>query len=111
MATEVGSWIQPTWDGHQYYGQSGQIINLFTNQSGVQYWHVDADGDGLKDYTLLANPNKAQPASNTHQGALNANVVNLADHGTDVFDLVVPVIIAVTATGLFLCFIKKLRKR
>lgn len=108
---QVGSWVKPQWSGHQYYGQSGQIIAEATNQSGVEYWLIDINGDGVRDYTVNKGPNKFLDASNTHQGALNANIESIAQRGIDIFDLVVPCILAVVSLTIFICFIKKLRKR
>ena len=108
---QVGSWVKPQWSGHQYYGRSGQIIAEAQNPNGVEYWLIDVDGDGVRDYTVNKGSNKFLDASNTHQGALNANVGILAERGIDLFDLVVPCIIAVSAFTIFICYIKKLRTR
>ena len=108
---QVGSWVQPQWSGHQYYGQSGQIIADATNSNGVEYWLIDVDGDGVRDYTVNKGANKFYDASNTHQGALTSNVSELVTQGTKVFDLIVPCVLAVISLGIFICYIKKLRKR
>lgn len=107
----IGDWVSPQWTGHAYYGQTGQIIGDATNPSGVEYWLIDVNGDGSHDYTVNKGANKFTQPSSIHQGYLSDSVTGLADKGAQVLDLIVPVTLSVLALGIFICFVKKLRKR
>ena len=105
----MGDWVQPTWTGHQFYGQTGQVVNENINQAGLPFVHVDTDGDGAGDYWVGAD--KVEAGSNLIAGALSDGFENLVTSASTVYDSVIPVTIAILSLVILVSFIKKIKQR
>ena len=105
----TGDWVQPSWSGHQYHGQTGQVINENINQAGLPFVHVDVDGDGSGDYWVGAD--KVDVGSNTHQGAMSDAFTGLSIYASNLADVAIPIIIAILGASILALFIKKIKQR
>ena len=107
--SDVGNFVQPSWSGHAYYGQTGEVIKHQDNHAGIPYYQVDTDGDASGDYWVAAHA--TSEGSQLHSGALNDGFQNLGIQASSLFDLVVPIVIAFTALVTLVHFTKFLKKR
>tara|TARA_Y100001968_G_scaffold287131_1_gene288285 strand:- start:755 stop:1072 length:318 start_codon:yes stop_codon:yes gene_type:complete len=102
---EIGDWVTPSWTGHSAYGQTGQIIGV--SPSGA--WQIDGNGDGSADF-YVQNQNMVAGGSMTHQGMMGDSFMGLTDHASSVFNMVVSVVLAVVAFGIFIKFAKRVKR-
>ncbi len=101
-----GDWVQPAWNGHAFYGQTGQVIG--TSNSGDN-WLIDVDGDGATDYFLSKTGSHNAP-SNLHAGKLAEDTEFIVNKAGATFDVIFPIVVAVVALSVLLTFVKRLRQ-
>lgn len=103
----VGDWVSPSWSGHPYYGQTGQILEIGPNGS----FRIDSDGDGTPNFYLAANEASNVSGSYTHLGMISDHSDDLVDNAIPVFNTVVTVVLAVLAIGVFTNIVKRIKAR
>ena len=102
----IGDWVTPKWNGHEYYGQTGEIVG-FDSAGGAR---IDFNGDGAFDSTIHQSHNVLDSSGYTlHR--VESVTEDIALGSIAIFDICISVVIATVYVLILSYFIKKIKKR